>query len=77
MAGMGLAEFCQPVNPVDVDGLTELFIKLQGRLSEVRQTLLERNAAQRQLMEAQFSDLSDALFSGKSVRRLRPTSARS
>lgn len=77
MAGMGLAEFCQPVNPVDVDGLTEMFIELQGRLSEVRQTLLERNAAQRQLMEAQFSDLSDALFSGKSVRRLRPTSARS
>jgi polysaccharide pyruvyl transferase WcaK-like protein len=77
MAGMGLAEFCQPVNPLDVDALTEMFIKLQGRLPEVRQTLLERSAAKRQLVEAQFSDLSDALFSGKSVGRLRPTTVRS
>jgi polysaccharide pyruvyl transferase WcaK-like protein len=77
MAGMGLAEFCQPVNPLDVDALTEMFIKLQGRLPEVRQTLLECSTAKRQLVEAQFSDLSDALFSGKSVGRLRPTTVRS
>ena len=75
MAGMGLAEFCQPVNPLDVDGLIEMFIKLQGRLPEVRQTLLERSTAKRQLVEAQFSDLSDALFSGRAwvgCAQLRP-----
>ena len=77
MAGMGLAEFCQPVNPLDVDALTEMLIaKLQGRLPEVRQTLLERTA-KRQLVEAQFSGLVRCLVLGKERRPVAANMVRS
>ena len=45
MAEMGLPEFIQAVSTLDVDELKKLFTELENRSAELRQTLVERNAA--------------------------------
>ena len=58
----GLSGFSQPVNALDVDRLIEQFTELGRRSQELRQTMKERNAANEQLLDAQFAELSALLF---------------
>ena len=62
MADFGLAGFSQPVNALDVDRLTEQFTELGARSEQLRQAMKERNAANEQLLDAQFAELSEVLF---------------
>lgn len=59
---MGLSGFSQPVNALDVDRLIEQFTELGRRSPELRQTMKERIAANEQLLDAQFAELSTVLF---------------
>jgi polysaccharide pyruvyl transferase WcaK-like protein len=58
----GLAGFSQPVNTLDVDRLIEQFTQLGRRSQELRQAMKERNAANEQVLDAQFAELSAVLF---------------
>jgi polysaccharide pyruvyl transferase WcaK-like protein len=58
----GLSGFSQPVNELNVDRLTEQFTELGRRSQELRQTMKERNAANEQLLDAQFAELSVVVF---------------
>ena len=58
----GLSGFSQPVNALDVDRLIEQFTELGRRSQELRQAMKERNAANEQILDAQFAELSAVLF---------------
>jgi polysaccharide pyruvyl transferase WcaK-like protein len=62
MADMGLAEFCQQVNTLDVGELTELFTELERRSAELREAVTERNTLKEQLVHELFEELSAVLF---------------
>ena len=62
MADMGLPGFCHPANSLDVDRLIEQFTELLSRSAELRKTLAEHNAANVQLLNHQFAELSTVLF---------------
>jgi polysaccharide pyruvyl transferase WcaK-like protein len=62
MADMGVPEFCQPANPLDVDLLIKRFTDLESRSAEVRQVLGERNLLSEQRLDEQFAALSALLF---------------
>jgi polysaccharide pyruvyl transferase WcaK-like protein len=62
MADMGLSEFCQFANTLDVDRLIEQFTELQSRSAELTQTMAERNAEKARLLDKQFAELSAMLF---------------
>jgi polysaccharide pyruvyl transferase WcaK-like protein len=62
MTDMGLDEYCQEVNSLDVDRLIKQFSDLESSATGVRQAIAERNAAYRQLVERQFAELSAVLF---------------
>jgi polysaccharide pyruvyl transferase WcaK-like protein len=59
---MGLSGFSQPVNALDVNRLIEQFTELDARSQELRQSMKERNAANEQLIDAQFAELSAVVF---------------
>jgi hypothetical protein len=59
---MGVPEFCQSANPLDVDMLIERFTELESRSTKIRQVLEERNLASEQRLDEQFSALSALLF---------------
>lgn len=65
---MGLSGFSQPVNALDVDRLIDQFIELGNRSQELRNAMKERNAANEQLIKAQFSELSATVFSAWQVQ---------
>ena len=62
MADMGVPEFCQPANPLDVDLLIERFNELESQSTRIRQVLKERNLASEQRADEQFTALSALLF---------------
>ena len=62
MTDMGLAEYCQSVNSLDIDRLIKQFTDLESRAAHVRQAIAARNAVHRQLVERQFAELSAVLF---------------
>ncbi len=62
MAAMGMTEFCQSANSLDVDRLIEQFIELEHRSVQIRQTVIERVEATERLLDGQFAELSDVLF---------------
>ena len=62
MAEMGLSEFCQSVSALDISELIKLFTELESRSAELRQTMLERNAAKARLLGDLFAELSARLF---------------
>jgi polysaccharide pyruvyl transferase WcaK-like protein len=62
MDSMGLSEFCQSANVLDVDRLIEQFTELQSRSSQLTGTMAERNAEQSRLLDQQFAELSALLF---------------
>jgi hypothetical protein len=59
---MGLAEFTQFADSVDVDRLIEQFTKLESRRSQLQQKMSERNAANVKSLQDQFSLLSEVLL---------------
>jgi polysaccharide pyruvyl transferase WcaK-like protein len=76
MADMGLSEFCQSANSIDVDRLIEQFLALERNSTQLRHLMAERNLANAELLQHQFAELSRLLFpasrsSGVSVGRLR------
>lgn len=74
MADMGLPEFCQPVSVLDVDLLIKRFRELEDRSVQVRETLVEHNAKNQQLLSDQFTELSTVLFPGVGSAPSRPLS---
>ena len=62
MAEMGLSEFCQLPNSLDVSRLIEQFTELERRSVELRQVIKERNEANARLLKDQFVELSAVLF---------------
>jgi polysaccharide pyruvyl transferase WcaK-like protein len=62
MGDMGLAEFTQFADSVDVDRLIEQFTKLESRRSQLQQKMSERNAANVKSLQDQFSLLSEVLL---------------
>jgi polysaccharide pyruvyl transferase WcaK-like protein len=62
MADMGLAEFHQFADSLDLDRLIEQFNELKSRHAELQQQMAERNAANRQSLADQFAVLSGLLL---------------
>ena len=62
MADMGLSDFCQFLNTLDVDLLIEQFMELESRSAQLRPTIAERNLANARLLDDQFAMLSAVLF---------------
>jgi polysaccharide pyruvyl transferase WcaK-like protein len=71
MADMGLSEFCQPVNSLDVDRLLDQLRELEGRAAEVSQMLQRRVATKVGLLDDQFDQLSALLFESGDAPRLQ------
>lgn len=72
MADMGVPEFCQSANPLDVDMLIERFTELESRSTKIRQVLEERNLVSEQRLDEQFSALSALLFPAREPLRTMP-----
>ena len=62
MADMGLAEFHQFADSLDLDRLIEQFKELESRHAELQQQMAERNAAHKQSLADQFAVLSALLL---------------
>ena len=62
MGEVGLAEFCQPADSVNVDRLIEQFTELESRSAQVQQMIIERTAENARLLDHQFNILSALLF---------------
>jgi polysaccharide pyruvyl transferase WcaK-like protein len=62
MDDMGLPEYCQSVNSLDISVLMEQFTRLESQATRLRQTISEHHAAYERLLERQFAELSAALF---------------
>jgi polysaccharide pyruvyl transferase WcaK-like protein len=62
MAEMGLSEFCQFANALDVDRLIEQFEELRIRSAQLSRPMAERNAEKAKLLDHQFAELSALLF---------------
>lgn len=61
LADMGLADFVQDVNTLDVDELKKLFTDLESRSAELQKIVAERNAAKVEHLESQFKLLGTVL----------------
>ena len=62
MEEVGLAEFCQSADSVDVDRLIKQFTELESRSTQLQQMIMERTAANARLLNHQFATLSALLF---------------
>ena len=62
MTDMGLAEFHQFANSLDLDRLTEQFKELESRRPQLQQKMAERNAANIRGLNEQFTLLSALVF---------------
>ncbi|MGW2230925.1 polysaccharide pyruvyl transferase family protein, partial [Streptomyces formicae] len=62
MERMGLGAYRHPAREVDADRLLEQFRELEGRSTELRATLAERNRVATRQLEHQFTALTAALF---------------
>jgi polysaccharide pyruvyl transferase WcaK-like protein len=62
MEDMGLPEFCQYADSIDVGKLIEQFTKLESNADQVRIMLAERNADKARLLAGQFAALDALLF---------------
>jgi polysaccharide pyruvyl transferase WcaK-like protein len=65
MADMGLSEFCQFANTLDVDRLIAQFIELTRRSAQLTETMAERNAENARRLDQQFAELSAVLFGAR------------
>jgi polysaccharide pyruvyl transferase WcaK-like protein len=73
MASMGLSEFSQDANSLDVDLLIKQFTEIESRFPELRQTILERNEVNAQLLSDQFAKLSSVLLPATVAIEHNPT----
>jgi polysaccharide pyruvyl transferase WcaK-like protein len=64
MEEMGLGEFCQSANSLDLDLLIKQFIELESRAPELRRVIANRNLANARLLDRQFDQLDGLLFHG-------------
>jgi polysaccharide pyruvyl transferase WcaK-like protein len=62
MTDMGLAEFHQFADSLDLDRLIEQFRELEGRRAQLQQKMADRNAANTRSLQEQFTRLSALLF---------------
>jgi polysaccharide pyruvyl transferase WcaK-like protein len=62
MENMGLSQFCQFVSSLDTGRLIEQFTTLESQAAPLRQAIMDRAAANEQLVRLQFAELSAALF---------------
>jgi polysaccharide pyruvyl transferase WcaK-like protein len=62
MEEMGLPEFCQYADSIDVAKLIEQFTKLESNADQVRTMLAERNADKASLLAGQFAAMDTLLF---------------
>lgn len=62
MEDMGLAEFHQFADALDIDRLTEQFKELESHHAQLQQKMAERNAANVRSLQEQFTVLSALLF---------------
>jgi polysaccharide pyruvyl transferase WcaK-like protein len=62
MTDMGLAEFHQFADSVDLDRLTEQFRELESRRAQLQKNMADRNAANRQGLGEQFALLDALVF---------------
>ena len=62
MTEMGMAEFCQSADSVDVGRLIEQIRDLESRSAQLRQAMTERTTANARLVDRQFATLSALLF---------------
>ncbi|MFI7502452.1 polysaccharide pyruvyl transferase family protein [Streptomyces sp. NPDC049687] len=62
MDQMGLAAYCHPAREVDADRLLEQFRELEKHSADLRRTLAERNQVAARQIEAQYTELTAALF---------------
>ena len=67
MSGLGLVEFSQSIESLDVDSLAEQFLEMERRSEQLRQSLSVRNAEKVVLLERQFDELDVAVFGRSSV----------
>jgi polysaccharide pyruvyl transferase WcaK-like protein len=72
MSDMGLAEFNQFADSVDVDRLIEQFTELESRRSQLQQKMMARNAANVKSLEDQFSLLSALLLPESNTQPGKP-----
>lgn len=72
MADMGLSEFCQFANTLDVDRLIEQFTALTSNSAQLTRKMAERNAAKARSLDQQFAELSEVLFSVKTAAAVEP-----
>jgi polysaccharide pyruvyl transferase WcaK-like protein len=64
MANMGMPDFSLPFRSLDLERLIELFVKLQERSSEVRQSLAASTLDRAHDLRCQFAELSSLLLPG-------------
>lgn len=64
MAGMGLGDFCQRADAIDVERLVEQFEELDRRRVDLVQDMVLRNADYRSRLDDQFALLDAVLFEG-------------
>lgn len=68
MNEMGLGEYCQQIQELDVELLIKQFTELEAKGGEVRQAMDAQNAAAAARLDAQFAILSSKLIPGKELR---------
>jgi polysaccharide pyruvyl transferase WcaK-like protein len=69
MEEMGLGDFCQSANSLDLDLMIKQFTELEMRAPELRRIIACRNLANARLLDGQFDQLDGLLFPGS---RLAP-----
>lgn len=69
MSDMGLAEFYQSIESLDVGDLTEQFLELERRSEQLRQSLSLRTAEKVALLEGQFDELDTVVFGRSGAAR--------
>jgi len=76
MSDMGLSEFCQDADALDVELLIKQFLELEERSGELASVVADRFEARARRLSEQFSELSGALFPvvGKSRAEKEPVS---
>jgi polysaccharide pyruvyl transferase WcaK-like protein len=62
MADTGLPGFCVPCRSLEVTQMIERFTELECRSGQLRQTIMEHNAAKVRLVEQQFAEMSAVIF---------------
>ncbi len=68
MAGMGMAEYCQSIDPLDLGRLTERFIQLERNRDLLKPLIARRVEDYRRALDDQYALIFDHLPRGRAVR---------